>query len=435
MSRAIVAIVGRPNVGKSTFFNRLTQKKSAIVHETSGVTRDRHYGIVDWVGKEFSLIDTGGYINDSEDEFETEIQRQVELAIQEANVILFMVDVTTGITDLDESVVQLVRKSGKKAILVVNKVDTNSRRDDVYEFYKLGLEHVFAISAVNGGGTGELLDEVCKDLPAVEEEEEDGIPRFAIIGRPNVGKSSLLNMLTQSERSIVTSIAGTTRDSIHTHFNAFGFDIRFTDTAGLRKKSKVHENLEFYSVLRTVRSIENSDVCLLLLDAKDGITSQDVNIFRLAQRNHKGIVILVNKWDLVEKDHKTAENLEERIKDAIKPFVDVPLVFISVKEKQRVHKALEMAMEVYKNRTKKIQTSKLNEILLPIVQETPPPATKGKYIKIKYITQLPTYYPSFAFFCNLPQYIKDPYKRFCENKIREIFDFTGVPFEVYFRKK
>jgi GTP-binding protein len=435
MSRAIVAIVGRPNVGKSTFFNRLTQKKSAIVHETSGVTRDRHYGIVEWVGKEFTLIDTGGYINDSDDEFETEIQRQVELAIEEANVLVFMVDVMTGITDLDESVAKLIRKSGKKTILVVNKVDTNSRRDDVYDFYRLGMEHVFPISAVNGGGSGELLDEICADIPETEEPEDDGTPKFAIVGRPNVGKSSLLNMLTQSERSIVTPIAGTTRDAIHTYYNAFGFDIRFTDTAGLRKKAKIHENLEFYSVLRTVRSIENSDVCLLLLDANDGITSQDINIFGLAQKNHKGIVILVNKWDLVEKDHKTAEKLEESIKNAIKPFTDVPIIFTSVKEKQRVHKALEVAMEVYKNRMKKIQTSKLNEVLLPIVQDNPPPATKGKYIKVKYITQLPTYYPSFAFFCNLPQYVKDPYKRFCENKIREIFDFTGVPFEVYFRKK
>ncbi|RMG82688.1 MAG: ribosome biogenesis GTPase Der [Bacteroidetes bacterium] len=432
----IVAIVGRPNVGKSTLFNRLTGTKEAIVDATEGVTRDRHYGTCEWTGKQFTVIDTGGYITNSDDVFEKEIRSQVQIAIDEADVLIFMVDTQTGVTDLDEAIADILRRTGKKVLLVSNKVDDSSKLLNTAEFYALGLGEVYPISAISGSGTGELLDEIVKDFPEHTEEEQDSdIPRFAVIGKPNVGKSSLINTLTGQERNIVTPIAGTTRDAVDTHYTAYGFNFILVDTAGLRKKTKVHENLEFYSVLRTIRSIEKSDVCLLLIDATEGFTSQDMNIFHLAQKNNKGIVIVVNKWDLVDKETNTALIFENQIKEKIAPFTDVPVIFTSVTRKQRIFKALEKALEVYQNRTRKIKTSELNEVLLPIINQNPPPATKGKYIKIKYITQLPTHAPAFAFFCNLPQYIKEPYKRFLENKIRERWNFTGVPLRLFFRKK
>ncbi len=432
----IVAIVGRPNVGKSTLFNRLTGTKEAIVDATEGVTRDRHYGTCEWTGKQFTVIDTGGYITNSDDVFEKEIRSQVQIAIEEADVLIFMVDTQTGVTDLDEAIADILRRTGKKVLLVSNKVDDSSKLLNTAEFYALGLGEVYPISAISGSGTGELLDEIVKDFPEHTEEEQDSdIPRFAVIGKPNVGKSSLINTLTGQERNIVTPIAGTTRDAVDTHYTAYGFNFILVDTAGLRKKTKVHENLEFYSVLRTIRSIEKSDVCLLLIDATEGFTSQDMNIFHLAQKNNKGIVIVVNKWDLVDKETNTALIFENQIKEKIAPFTDVPVIFTSVTRKQRIFKALEKALEVYQNRTRKIKTSELNEVLLPIINQNPPPATKGKYIKIKYITQLPTHAPAFAFFCNLPQYIKEPYKRFLENKIRERWNFTGVPLRLFFRKK
>ena len=431
----IVAIVGRPNVGKSTLFNRLIGHKRAIVDEASGVTRDRHYGKSNWTGRDFTVIDTGGYISGSDDVFEGEIRKQVELAIDEASCILFMVDTTSGITDLDEVVVNLLRKSNKQVFLVANKVDNSSRIAEASEFYSFGLGEVYCVSSINGSGTGDLLDDVVKTFEEDEELEDLDIPRIAVVGKPNVGKSSLVNALIGKERNIVTDISGTTRDSINTRYNSFGFDFYLVDTAGFRKKSKVHEDLEFYSVLRSIRSIENSDVCLVLLDASDGITMQDVSIIHLAEKNHKGIVILVNKWDLVEKEQNTHKQFEEEIREKIAPLTDVPIVFTSVLNKQRIHKALELALEVYQNRIKKIKTSELNDVMLSIIERTPPPSIKGKYVKIKYITQLPTHAPSFAFFCNLPQYIKDPYKRFLENKLRENFDFTGVPVRIFMRKK
>nr|WP_321231596.1 ribosome biogenesis GTPase Der [uncultured Psychroserpens sp.] len=433
----IVAIVGRPNVGKSTFFNRLIQRREAIVDAVSGVTRDRHYGKSDWNGKEFSLIDTGGYVKGSDDVFEAEIDKQVELAIDEADAIIFMVDVESGVTGMDEDVARLLRKVDKPVFLTVNKVDNGKRAEDAVEFYSLGLGEYYTIASINGSGTGDLLDALVDALPEKEEEEdeEDQLPRFAVVGRPNAGKSSFINALIGEDRYIVTDIAGTTRDSIDTKYNRFGFEFNLVDTAGIRRKSKVKEDLEFYSVMRSVRAIEHCDVCLVVLDATRGFDGQVQNIFWLAERNRKGIVILVNKWDLVEKDTKTTREFEKVIRKEIEPFTDVPIVFISVLNKQRIYKAIETAVEVYQNRTKKIKTSKLNEVLLPIIENYPPPAYKGKFVKIKYIMQLPTPQPQFAFFCNLPQYVREPYKRFLENNLREHFNFNGVPVSVYMRKK
>lgn len=432
---AIVAIVGRPNVGKSTFFNRLIQRREAIVDAISGVTRDRHYGKSDWNGVEFSLIDTGGYVLGSDDVFEAEIDKQVELAIDEADAIIFMVDVESGVTGMDEDVAKLLRKVDKPIFLVVNKVDNGKRAEEAVEFYSLGLGEYFTIASINGSGTGDLLDAVVKVLPEKEKENDD-LPRFAVVGRPNAGKSSFINALIGQERYIVTDVAGTTRDSIDTKYNRFGFEFNLVDTAGIRRKAKVKEDLEFYSVMRSVRAIEHSDVCILLLDATRGFDGQVENIFWLAQRNNKGIVILVNKWDLVEdKETNTIKEYTTRIKQAIEPFTDVPIIFVSVLTKQRIFKAIETAVEVYNNRARKIQTRKFNDVMLPIIENNPPPAYKGKYVKIKFCTQLPTPYPQFAFFCNLPQYVRDPYKRFLENKLRENFNFEGVPISVFMRKK
>ncbi len=431
---AIVAIVGRPNVGKSTFFNRLIQRREAIVDAVSGVTRDRHYGKSDWNGKEFSLIDTGGYVVGSDDVFEKEIDKQVELAIDEADAIIFMVDVESGITGMDEDVAKLLRRVKKPIFLVVNKVDNAKRLEEAVEFYNLGLGDYYVLSSTSGSGSGELLDALVEVLPAHEKEETE-LPRFAVVGRPNAGKSSLINSLIGEDRYIVTDIAGTTRDSIDTKYNRFGFEFNLVDTAGIRRKAKVKEDLEFYSVMRSIRAIEHCDVCLLVLDATRGFDGQVENIFWLAQRNNKGIVILVNKWDLVDKDTHTVKSYTQKIKKAIEPFTDVPILFISVFTKQRIFKAIETAVEVYKNRSKKVVTRQLNDVLLPIIENNPPPAYKGKYVKIKFITQLPTNYPQFAFFCNLPQYVRDPYKRFLENKLRENFDFTGVPVSIFMRKK
>ena len=432
---AIVAIVGRPNVGKSTLFNRMIQRREAIVDAVSGVTRDRHYGKSDWNGKEFSLIDTGGYVLGSEDIFEKEIDKQVELAIAEADAIIFMVDVESGVTGMDEDVAKLLRRTSKPVFLAVNKVDNAQRNEDAVEFYALGLGDYYSLSSINGSGTGELLDELVKVLPESEKSEEE-LPRFAVVGRPNAGKSSFINALIGEDRYIVTDIAGTTRDSIDTKYNRFGFEFYLVDTAGIRRKAKVKEDLEFYSVMRAVRAIEHSDVCLLLLDATRGFDGQVENIFWLAQRNNKGIVILVNKWDLVEdKETNTIKHYTQKIKEAIEPFTDVPIIFMSVLEKQRIYKAIETAVAVYENRSKKIPTRKFNDIMLPLIEAYPPPAYKGKYVKIKFCTQLPTPYPQFAFFCNLPQYVREPYKRYLENKIREEFDFTGVPITIFMRKK
>ncbi len=432
---SIVAIVGRPNVGKSTLFNRLIQKRQAIVDDTSGVTRDRHYGQSEWNGKSFSLIDTGGYVKGSSDIFEAEIRKQVQLAIEEADFILFVVDVTAGITPTDDEVANLLRRVKKPVFLIVNKVDNAMREADATEFYSLGLGEYFSLSAINGSGTGEILDALVSEMPEPTEEEPSELPRFAVVGRPNAGKSSFINALIGKERNIVTDIAGTTRDSIDTKFNKFGFDFNLVDTAGIRKKSKVKEDIEFYSVMRAVRSIEYSDVVILIIDATRGFQGQDQNIFWLAQKNRKGIVILVNKWDLIEKDTKTAKAFEEEIRRETAPFRDVPIVFISALNKQRLLKALETAVEVFQNRSKRIPTSKFNETMLSIINHYPPPAIKGKFVKIKYCMQLPTPTPQFVFFANLPQYVKDPYKRFVENKMREIYNFTGVPITIYFRKK
>ncbi|QIE59273.1 ribosome biogenesis GTPase Der [Rasiella rasia] len=432
---SIVAIVGRPNVGKSTFFNRLIQRREAITDAVSGVTRDRHYGKSDWNGKEFSLIDTGGYVVGSDDIFEAEIDKQVELAIDEADAIIFMVDVESGITGMDEEVAQLLRKSQKPFFLAVNKVDSSKRENDAVEFYSLGVEKYYTISSINGSGSGDLLDDLVAALPDEPEVEEEVLPRFAVVGRPNAGKSSFINALIGEERFVVTDIAGTTRDSIDTKYNRFGFDFNLVDTAGIRKKGKVKEDLEFYSVMRSVRAIEHSDVCLLVLDATRGFDGQVQNIFWLAQRNNKGIVILVNKWDLVEKDNQSTKDMEAYIRKQCEPYTDVPIVFISALTKQRIYKAIETAVEVYKNRSKKIKTSVLNDTMLPIIEAFPPPQYKGKYVKIKYCTQLPTAFPAFAFFANLPQYVKEPYKRFIENKLRQQFNFTGVPVTIYLRKK
>lgn len=432
---AIVAVVGRPNVGKSTFFNRLIKRREAIVDAVSGVTRDRHYGKTDWNGVSFSVIDTGGYLAGSDDSFEKEINKQVALAIDEADAIIFMVNVEEGLTSMDEAVAEMLRKCHKPILVAVNKVDSNNRRNDMHEFYSLGFEHLYALSSVNGSGTGELLDDLVALLPVKEPQEENTLPRFAVVGRPNAGKSSFINALIGEDRYIVTDIAGTTRDAIDTKYNRFGFEFNLVDTAGIRRKSKVKEDLEFYSVMRSIRAIEHSDVCILMLDATRGFESQDANIFWLAQRNRKGIVILVNKWDLVEKENNTAKEYEAAIRKEIEPFTDVPILFISALNKQRIYKAIETAVAVYNNRTKRIPTRKLNEVMLPIIENYPPPAIKGKYIKIKFCTQLPTPMPQFAFFANLPQYVKDPYRRFIENKLRENFDFNGVPIDVYFRQK
>ena len=431
----IVAIVGRPNVGKSTFFNRLIQKRQAIVDSVSGVTRDRHYGKTYWNGQEFSVIDTGGYIVGSDDIFEAEIRKQVDLAIEEANAILFLVDAQEGVTDMDMTVAKHLRKSDKPVFLVANKVDNGQIMQEAVELYAIGMGDYFCISSINGSGTGDLLDALVEKMPEMDAEEESDLPRFAIVGRPNVGKSSFVNALVGEERNIVTDIAGTTRDSLDTHYTKFGHDFVLVDTAGVRKKKKVNEDLEFYSVMRSIRSIEYSDVCLLLIDATLGFESQDQSIFHLADKNRKGIVILVNKWDLVEKDTHTTKEYETAIREKIAPFTDVPILFISALTKQRLLKALEIAIKVSKDRKARISTSKLNDEMLPFIEQNPPPATKGKYIRIKFCTQLPTKTPTFAFFANLPQYIKDPYKRYIENKMRESFNFNGVPLQIFFRKK
>ena len=433
----IVAIVGRPNVGKSTLFNRLIQRRDAIVDSVSGVTRDRNYGKSEWNGRSFSIIDTGGYIEGSDDIFEGEIRKQVELAIDEADVILFVVDAEEGLTPMDEEVANLLRKVTKPVLLVVNKVDNGKRLQDAYEFYNLGLGEYYPIAGMSGSGTGEMLDALVEALPLEQNEvkEDEELPRFAFVGRPNAGKSSIINALIDEDRFVVTDIAGTTRDAIDTKYNRFGFDFYLVDTAGIRKKSKVKEDLEFYSVMRSVRAIEHADVCVLVIDATRGFEGQDQSIFWLAQKNKKGIVILVNKWDLVEKDNQTTKEYEKRIREQIAPFDDVPILFVSALTKQRLLKALETAVNVFENRKNRISTAKFNEVMLPIIENNPPPAVKGKYIKIKFCMQLPTHTPQFVFFANLPQYIKDPYKRFIENKLRENYNFSGVPIEIFFRQK
>jgi GTP-binding protein len=430
----IVAIVGRPNVGKSTLFNRLTETRKAIVDEEAGVTRDRHYGKAEWNGRVFSVIDTGGYIKGSDDVFEKEIQKQVELAIDEANLILFVVDIEDGLLDLDKEVARLLRKAGKPVFVVANKADNFGRMNYAAEFYKLGFGEVYPLSAISGSGTGDFLDALVAKFDP-EDLTEPELPRIAIIGQPNVGKSSLLNTLTGVERSIVTAMAGTTRDTIYTRYQGFGFDFLLIDTAGLRRKRKVTEDIEFYSVMRSIRAIEESDVCLMMIDATLGLTAQDLNIFHLCERNRKGVVILVNKWDLMEKETNSSRDIEQEIHKRLEPFSDVPVIFTSVTQKQRVHKALETALKVYANKTKKVPTSQLNKLILPYIENYPPPAIKGKNIHIKYITQIPGSAPTFIFFCNHPQYINDSYKRFLENKIREHFDFSGVPVQLFFRSK
>lgn len=430
---SIVAIVGRPNVGKSTFFNRMIKKREAIVDSLSGVTRDRHYGKSDWNGRFFTLIDTGGYVEQSDDVFQKEIDKQVNLAIEESDIILFMVDVSDGLTGMDQSIAKLLRRSQKPIFLVVNKVDNTNK--NALEFYELGFSEIYSISSVSGSGTGELLDSLIKKLPKDEELLEDTLPRFAVVGRPNAGKSSFINALIGEERYIVTDVAGTTRDSIDTHYNRFGFDFKLVDTAGIRRKSKVKEDIEFYSVMRSIRAIEYSDVCILIVDGTRGFDGQVQNIFWLAHRNNKGVVILVNKWDLIEKNTSSSKKYEVLIKEAISPFKDVPIIFISTKTKQRIFKAIEKSVEVYKSRSTKIPTKSFNNVMLPIIQKTPPPSFKGKFVKIKFCTQLPTPHPQFVFFCNLPQYVKEPYKRFLENKIREEYNFEGVPIQIFFRKK
>ncbi len=433
----IVAIVGRPNVGKSTLFNRLLERREAIVDSTSGVTRDRHYGKSDWNGVDFTVIDTGGYEVNTEDIFQEEISKQVQLAIDEATSIIFLLNVEEGLTETDREIFEMLRKSGKPFYNVVNKVDSAKEELAATEFYQLGIEKYYTLSSATGSGTGELLDDVVQDFPSTEYKDPfEGLPKITIAGRPNVGKSTLTNALLDNERNIVTDIAGTTRDSIETLYNKFGHEFVLVDTAGMRRKAKVKEDLEFYSVMRSVRAIEHSDVVIIMVDSTQGWESQDMNIFGIAQKNRKGIVILVNKWDLIEdKKTNTMRDFEKTIKDKIGQFTDIPVLFVSALTKQRILKAVEVAMEVYENRKKKIKTSRLNEVMLPIFENTPPPALKGKYIKIKYCVQLPTPSPQFVFFCNLPQYVKEPYKRFTENQLRKEFGFTGVPIEVYFRQK
>lgn len=433
---SIVAIVGRPNVGKSTIFNRLVGMRQAIVDATAGTTRDRHYGKTDWNGREFSVIDTGGYTINSDDVFEDNIRRQVMLAIDEADVILFMVEVSTGITDLDMLMADILRRTSKKILLVVNKVDNNDQLYGTHEFYSLGLGEPYAISSMSGSGTGDLMDKIVELLPDDSTSEyEEALPRITIVGRPNVGKSSITNALLGHERNIVTPVAGTTRDSIHTRYNKYDMDFYLIDTAGLRKKGKVTEDLEFYSVMRSIRAIENSDVCILMLDATQGIESQDMNIFNLIVKNKKGCVIVVNKWDLIKKDNNTMKDWRESLKKKLSPFNDVPIIFTSVPDMQRILEVLQVAIKVYNSRTRRIPTSEFNDFILPIIEYTPPPSIKGKYIRIKYATQLPNPTPVFAFFVNLPQYVNDTYRRFLENKIREHWDFEGVPMQIYFRQK
>jgi GTPase len=431
-----VAIVGRPNVGKSTFFNRLLEQRKAIVDDISGVTRDRQYGIADWNGKTFNVIDTGGFVPDSEDIFEKEIRKQVLIALQEANALIFMVDTATGITDLDEAMADVLRRTTKPVLLAVNKVDNSDRLLEATEFYSLGFDNIFFISSMSGSGTGELLDALTELIPPDQENAvEKELPKIAIIGQPNVGKSSLLNALTGEERTIVSEIAGTTRDTIHTHYNLYNKEFVLIDTAGIRRKQKVHEDLEFYSVIRAIKAMDEADVCMLMLDATKGITAQDLNIFSLATRKGKGIVILVNKWDLAEKETNTARDYERALKERIAPFTDVPVLFISVKEKTRIFKVVETTLEVYENRQKKVPTSQLNEVMLKAIESFHPPVVRGTPIRIKYVTQLPTHTPSFAFFCNMPDDIKQPYKNYLENKLREHFNFKGVPIRLFFRKK
>ena len=434
---SLVAIVGRPNVGKSTLFNRLVGMRQAIVDETAGVTRDRHYGKTEWCGREFSVVDTGGYTSNSDDIFEEEIRKQVVLAVEDADLVLFMVEGATGITDYDNEIADMLRRSGKPVVLAVNKVDSGEKIYDTFQFYALGLGEVWSISAANGGGTGDLLDAVVKQLPEDDgtADEHPELPHITVVGRPNVGKSSLTNALLGKERNIVTPIAGTTRDSIAEHYNRFGHEFMLVDTAGMRKRSKVHEDLEFYSVMRSIRAIEHSDVCILMIDATLGMEAQDMSIFNLIQKNRKGCVLVVNKWDLVEKDSNTMKEYTAALKSRIAPNDDIPIIFTSVLNKQRILNVLEAAQKVYDNYSKKIPTSKLNEVMLPEIENYPPPAWKGKYVKIKFITQLPTRFPSFAFFCNLPQYVRDPYKRFLENRLRENFDFEGCPVQVFLRQK
>lgn len=431
----IVALVGKPNVGKSTLFNRLTQTREAIVDSISGVTRDRNYGKSDWAGYEFSVIDTGGYVVGSDDIFETEIRKQVSFAMDEADVIVFLVDGREGMSPLDEDVARMLRKSKKPFYLAVNKIDSPSNYNDYTEFYALGFEHIFPLSAISGSGTGELLDELVKHFSLEPDTYDETLPRITIVGKPNVGKSSLINTFLGKEQHIVTPLAGTTRDSIYTRYNSFGFDFYLVDTAGLRKKRKVEENLEFYSVMRAVRAIENSDVCVLMCDASEGFDAQDIAIFGLAARNRKGVVVVMNKWDLVEKDNATHKEYEALVAKRLAPFNDVPIIFTSVINKQRIFKVLESAIAVYNNKSRRISTSVLNDTMLPIIKSTPPPVVKDKMVKIKYVTQLPTPFPAFAFFCNLPQYVREDYKRFIENRMRERWDFSGVPIEIYFRKK
>ena len=434
---SLVAIVGRPNVGKSTLFNRLVGSRKAIVDDTAGVTRDRHYGRCEWCGREFSVVDTGGYTSNSDDVFEAAIRSQVQIAIEEADVILFMVEAATGITDYDSEIADVLRRSRKPVVLCVNKVDSGAKMYDAYEFYGMGLGEIYSISAANGSGTGELLDALVAVLPEDTQEEDPyaGLPRITIVGKPNVGKSSLTNALLGEERNIVTPVAGTTRDSIETHYNKFGHEFMLVDTAGIRRKAKVHEDLEFYSVMRSIKAIERADVCIMMIDATSGMEAQDMNIFSLIQRNRKGCVLVVNKWDLFIKDSNTLKEYTEALRSRIAPFDDVPIIFTSVVKMQRIQDVLNAAAEVYANYSQKIPTARLNEVMLPLIEETPPPAWKGKYVKVKYITQLPTSFPAFAFFCNLPQYIKDPYKRFLENKLRENFNLTGCPVQIYCRQK
>ncbi|PSL46820.1 GTP-binding protein [Chitinophaga niastensis] len=437
MAGFTVAIVGRPNVGKSTLFNRLLEQRKAIVDDQSGVTRDRQYGIADWNGKTFNVIDTGGFVSNSDDVFEREIRKQAKVAMEEANVIVFMCDVTTGITDLDADVANILRRTSKPVFLVVNKVDNAQRQLEATEFYSLGFEHVHFLSSMTGSGTGELLDDLVNQITddMGEATTQGDVPKIAIIGQPNVGKSSLLNALVGVERNIVSDIAGTTRDTIHTHYNMFQKDFMLIDTAGIRRKAKVHEDLEFYSVIRAIKAVDESDVVMLLLDAEKGVTAQDLSIFSLATRKGKGIVVLVNKWDLVEKATNTARDYEKELKKRLAPFSDVPIVFTSVTEKQRIFKAIEVALEVYDNRNRKIQTSKLNDVLLKAIEAFHPPVVRGTPIRIKYVTQLPTFTPAFAFFCNLPEDVKTPYRNYLENQIRTNFNFTGVPLKIFFRKK
>lgn len=436
---SLVAIVGRPNVGKSTLFNRLVGMRQAIVDNTAGVTRDRHYGRCDWCGREFSVVDTGGYTTGSDDVFEAAIRSQVQIAIDEADVVVFMVEAGAGITDYDSEIAEILRRSRKPVVLCVNKVDTGEKMFDAYEFYSLGLGEIYSISAANGSGTGDLLDEVVKVLP--QEDEAEGadpyaeLPRITIVGKPNVGKSSLTNALLGNERNIVTPVAGTTRDAIETHYNKFGYEFMLVDTAGIRRKTKVHEDLEFYSVMRSIRAIEHSDVCIMMIDATTGMEAQDMSIFNLIIRNRKACVLVVNKWDLFIKDSNTMRDYEKALRARLAPFNDVPIIFTSVTKMQRIQDVLATATEVYANYSQKIPTARLNETLLPILTETPPPAWKGKYVKIKYVTQLPTRFPAFAFFCNLPQYVKDPYKRFLENQLRENFHLTGCPVQIFCRQK